>query len=60
MTRIKDWSHIKAPGKQWQGQKDCRINQRGIKADKPSGKYSRCPTCGGFVLQPCLLCSLKE
>jgi hypothetical protein len=28
--------------------------------EKPVGPLQRCPTCGGKVLMPCLLCRLRE
>ena len=36
-----------------------RQSREGDGFTPPSGVHSRCPTCGGLVQMPCLLCQLR-
>lgn len=71
MSQLRDWEHIDHQIKQGHHFKDRfrdyrlpirdAIKERARPSDIYAGqKYVRCPTCGGKVILPCLLCSLTE
>ena len=37
-----------------------RCNPDDREGDMPQGPAERCPTCGGMVYMPCLLCSVRS
>lgn len=56
MGILKDWVFINARLK-YGFFIDKSREQTGELSKKSKKKYQRCPTCGGMVLMPCLLCN---
>lgn len=62
MSTLRNWEFLNASIDQGHAVRDRARELSGEKSkvNRRGKKYQRCPTCGGMVLLPCLLCNPKQ